>query len=190
MLNLKKRREIKGGVKTAGNGAGIMQQTGQFGNQCGGSSSRRPVWGFVMMEVLIALVILGLSLTAFLHSFTQSLSTAKTLEIQTQAMFFAKQLMDEFEIVPPHYGTHEGGFGDDYAAFSWKLDLELDDEPNYDDVGSAEDFIDQYFTMRIYHIEIHYDDGDHKSFKAFETDSAIIGFEKFSRESKKSYGNF
>ena len=145
---------------------------------------------FVMMEVLVTLVILGVALTAFLKSFSQSLSAAKTLEIQTQAIFFAKQLMDEFEISPPDYGSHEGGFGDDYAAYTWKLELELADEPNYRDVGSADNYVDQYFTMRIYHLEIHYDDGQNRVLKAFETDSAIIAFEKFSRDSKVSYGNF
>ena len=154
------------------------------------AARRRRRVGFVLLEVLLSMTILAVSVAAFMRSFTQSLHAARTMEIQTQALFFAYQLMDEFEIFPPESDEEtEGGFGDAYAAYSWWIDLRVVD-PNYR-LRDEPDQIEQFFAMRPYTLEIRYDDGtDRRSVRAVRVESAIIGFEKFSYQSKQSYANF
>lgn len=146
--------------------------------------------GFVLMEVIVTLTILSIALTAFLRSFTQAMDTAKKMEIMTQAIFFAEQLQGEFEIHPPEEGESEGGFGDYYAPYYYEVEVIIE-EPDYDDQGLAEDQIDQFFASRTYNLKIFYDDGTKKNpWKVFEIDSAVIQFEKFSRQTKSGYAQY
>ena len=153
-------------------------------------SVRGPLPGFVLLEVLLSLTILAIAVAAFMRSFTSSLQATSLMEVRTQAIFFADQLMDEFEIFPPASNEQtEGGFGDAYAEFSWWVDVEIVD-PRYR-LRDEPDGIDQYFAMRNYTLEIRYDDGTKEDgTSALRLDSAIIGFEKFSQQSKLSYANY
>lgn len=144
--------------------------------------------GFAMIEVILTLLILGLAIAAFMRSFTQSLDSAKRMEVQTQAVFFAEQLMGEFEITPPQEGDETGGFGDAYKAFSWTTEVEYE-EPQYGKV-EGDDNIKRYAPLRRVHLEIQYDDGVHTAFTALRLDTAIVGFEKFSLQSKRSYADY
>jgi hypothetical protein len=151
------------------------------------ASIRRPPCrrAFVLLEVLLSLVILGVSVAALMRSFNQSLSAAKTMERQTQAQFFAQQLLHEFTIKPPE---KVGGFGDDYRNYSYRTTARYI-EPKYRKLGNVAD-IEQYFAMQEITIEILYEDSDHKPFVLLRVDSALPGFEKFSAETKRSYGDF
>lgn len=144
--------------------------------------------GFVLLEVILSLTILGFSVAAFMRSFNQSLQAAKRMEIQTQAMFFAQQLMDYFEIVPPREGTAEGGFGVDYKYYSYQVDLRYEN-PEYDWKFDT-DGVEQFFAERPYKIRIIYNDGNHAPYVAFTAESSIVGFEKFEPASKAAYMNY
>jgi hypothetical protein len=52
------------------------------------------------------------------------------------------------------------------------------------------DTIEQWFALRRYTLEILYDDGRNKKFTPIRVESAIVNFEKFSLQSKRSYANF
>lgn len=140
------------------------------------------------MEVLIALTILAVTVAAALRSFSQSLSAVRQLEVRTTASFFAEQLLDEFEINPPAEGKSEGGFGDDYWQYYYKVDVSYE-EPDYDDGNRHED-ISNFFPLRNVSIEIFYDNGKNKAFRAIEVNTAIMGFERYSREMKLQHENF
>ena len=143
---------------------------------------------FVLLEVLISMTIIAITLSAVLRSFSQSLKAVRKLEVETQAAFFAQQLLDEFEINPPEEGRTEGGFGDDYWQYYFLVEVEYE-EPNYDEANRHEE-VNQFFPFRTIHIEIRYDNGIIKPFRALSVDSAIMGFERFSAESKTLLGNF
>lgn len=153
------------------------------------ASSERP-WrkAFVLLEVLISMTIIAVTLSAVLRSFSQSLKAVRKLEVETQATFFAQQLLDEFEINPPEEGRLEGGFGDDYWQYYFIVEIEYE-EPDYDE-GNRHEEISQFFPFRTIHIEIRYDNGIIKPFRALSVDSAIMGFERFSAESKTLLGIF
>jgi type II secretory pathway pseudopilin PulG len=150
---------------------------------------RRRLWrGFVLLEVILSLTILGFSVAAFMRSFNQSLQAARRMEIQTQAMFFAQQLLDYFEINPPKEGLSEGGFGEDYKYYFYEVDLSYEN-PEYDWKFDT-DGVEQFFALRPYKIRIIYNDGMHKPYVAFTAESSIVGFEKFERASKAAYMNY
>lgn len=145
--------------------------------------------GFVMLEVILAITILGMAAFAFMHSFTQSLKAARMMEIQSQATLFARQLCEEFEYFPPEQGESEGGFGDAYWQYAYRVTMEYE-EPDYDEGDLDFDAIDRFFPMRQLVIEIIYDDGEKDPFVALRVDTALVSFEQFSVESKRSYYNY
>jgi hypothetical protein len=151
--------------------------------------ARRIVPGFVLLEVIISLTILGFAVAALMRSFTLSFDAARTMEVQTQAMFFADQLMDYFEIMPPAEGVQVGGFGDDYKFYSYRVEVRYE-RPEYRDLDIPAN-IEQLFLLRRYKLQIFYDNGRLKNaVTALTLESAIIGFEKFSYQSKMTYANF
>lgn len=157
----------------------------------GGRGRRRSMkrHGFVLLEVLLSLTILVIAVSASLRSFSQSLSAVRRLEVGTQAAFFAQQLLDEFEINPPEEGEHEGGFGDDYWQYYYVIDVKYED-PEYEDVN-RHDAVGQFFPLRLLKIEIFYDNGRNKPFRPLgEIHTAIIGYERFTRASKRQLRNF
>jgi prepilin-type N-terminal cleavage/methylation domain-containing protein len=147
--------------------------------------------GFVLVEVLLALTILGIAAMAFMESFTLSLEAARRMEIITQSEFFARQLLDEWEIFPPAEGESEGGFGDTYRNYFYTVDVQyIDPGDDYDRDLEIPDDVEQLFALRMVHLEVYYDDGRHEPIKAIALDTAIVGAEKFSVQSKQSYLNF
>ena len=142
--------------------------------------------GFVLMEVIVSLTILGFAAAVCMRSFTQSIAASRIMEVQTQAQFFAQQLMHEFEIKPPDPGKKEGGFGDDYKNYSFFVEVSLVD-PRYRR-QDRNDGIEQFFALREVDLEIRYDDGVHKPMVPIKLSTAIVGFEKYSHATKESYG--
>ena len=145
--------------------------------------------GFVLLEALVSVAILGFVVMACMRSFTQSLQAARLMEIQTQGLFFAQQLMSEFEILPPVEDVTEGGFGEDYAPYYYTVNLEIV-EPDYGRLD-CDDHIDKFFDMRQMTIEIWFKDGKmNNPLRIVGVDCAITGFEKFSSATKLSYAMY
>lgn len=142
---------------------------------------------FVLLEVIVALAILGFAVAALMRSYYQSIAQAQRMQVQTQAVFLGQQLLDEFEIFSPREGRSEGGFGDDLREFSYRVEMKYE-RPKYRKV--KDDDVDRYFALRRYHLEIFYDDGKTKAFTALALDSAIMSFEKFSFATKQSYAEY
>ena len=149
---------------------------------------RRRTNGFVLLEVILSLTILGIAVTAFMRSFNQSAQATRLMTVQTQAQFFARQLMEEFEISPPFEGEHEGGFGDDYREYYWRATV-IYEEPDYG--GDLEDDnVKQFNVLRLLDIEIHYDNGRSAPWVPVRVETAIVNYERFTKKSKQSYGLF
>ena len=150
-------------------------------------TARRRHSAFVLLEVIVALAILGFAVAALMRSFYQSIAQAQRMQAQTQAVFLAQQLLDEFEIFSPREGVTEGGFGDDLSEFSYRVEMKYE-RPKYRKVD--DDGVDRFFAQRTYNLQIFYDDGKVKPYIAMSLDSAIMGFEKFSYVTKRSYAEY
>ena len=103
--------------------------------------ARRGLRSFVLLEVLLSVVIAGVTLTAVLDAFITVLGTMRDKQTILTASLLAESLMAEYQIEPPEEGDEDGWFADDprygeeFERFSWRRDVESF-EPDYDDVPS------------------------------------------------------
>jgi len=82
-------------------------------------AKRRHAGGFVLLEVLVSLAILGLAISTTLRSFTSSLKAAKISKNYTLATMLARAQMEKWEIVSPPEKSLSGTFDPDYPEFSY-----------------------------------------------------------------------
>ena len=77
--------------------------------------------GFILLEVLLSLVILG---TVFVFSiqaiagYTRSVSSSKNINIATA---LSQQLLTKLNLNEFKTGNNDGNFGEDYPNFSWAV---------------------------------------------------------------------
>jgi len=79
---------------------------------------------FVLLEILIAVVLLGTALTAMLRCFTNGLKSVSRDRKVTQGVLLAQGLLDDYEIEAPESDHVEGDFGPDFPGFSYTADFE------------------------------------------------------------------
>lgn len=144
--------------------------------------------GFVLLEVILSLLILGIAVAAFMRSFTQSLDAARRMEVSTQATSLATRLMQELDVQTPRAGLTEGVFDPPFDKYHYYVKMDYE-EINYGKLD-GDDEVEQFFPMRMLEITIDYDDGNRRPFQAIQLKTAIPGWEKFSFNSKQSYANF
>jgi general secretion pathway protein I len=78
--------------------------------------------GFTLIEVLAALLVLGIALTALLSTQTGGIRLRSRAEAITVATFLLQARMTELELGPvPEVGTREGDFGPDRPEYRWEL---------------------------------------------------------------------
>jgi len=81
--------------------------------------------GFTLVEVIIALAILGIGLTVIIEIFTGGLRLAKISEEYTKAMNLGRMKMEEIAYKPKvEEGTSEGEFDDSYH---WQVQIKKTD---------------------------------------------------------------
>lgn len=77
--------------------------------------------GFTLLEVLVAIAILAITLTALFGSQAQSLALAEEAEFNIQAAVLAKSKLSEYESGVVSLENNEGDFGEDYPGYLWKV---------------------------------------------------------------------
>jgi general secretion pathway protein I len=81
------------------------------------SSALRQSKGFSLLEVMVALAILGMALVAIFQLFSMSLRTTKKAEDYTKAIFYARSMMDEaFIFVDPSGESKSEEYEDRYEV--------------------------------------------------------------------------
>ena len=81
------------------------------------SSALRQSKGFSLLEVMIALAILGMALVAIFQLFSLSLRSTRNAEDYTKAIFYARSMMDEaFIFVDPSGESTSEEYENRYAA--------------------------------------------------------------------------
>jgi general secretion pathway protein I len=87
----------------------------------GGFRRPSPTGGFTLIEILVAISILGISLVVLLQLFSGALKSVRVSNDYTQGVFYAQEKMEEVlfrESLTP--GTEEGDFED---GFRWRLEI-------------------------------------------------------------------
>jgi len=156
--------------------------------------------GFVLLEVILSIIILGIAVSAFLRSFTVSLAAAKKAQIVTTACLLCQQVIEEYEVIPPQDDHSEGTFGtssdelylgSDYKNkgtttfenYYWVVDVE-DVEVEYPDI-TFESSDEEYDMLTKITVSIIYDDGRLKRFTPVTVETYLTNTEKFTYASKK-----
>ena len=77
--------------------------------------------GFTLIEVLVAVAILGVGLTIILELFSGGLRLGRTSEEYTRAVNYARMKMEEISVKPiVGEGVEEGSFDD---TFRWQMEV-------------------------------------------------------------------
>jgi general secretion pathway protein I len=90
-----------------------------------GYISKKKVSGFTFLEVMVAVAILAITLTAVLRSQSQSISLASEAKFYTTVTLLAQDKMAEIEA--KDLGTlrsESGDFGEDFPGYTWDITVD------------------------------------------------------------------
>ena len=97
--------------------------------------------GFTLLEVMVALAIIAIALTAVLGSQSQSLSLASEAKFRTTAAFLAQGKMAEIEAEKPEDFTSDSGdFGENFPGYRWDLSV---NDVTFDEPEGVSDHLKQ-----------------------------------------------
>jgi len=116
--------------------------------------------GFTLLEVMVALAILGMVLTGVMHVFSNSLAGIGKSELHTDGTLVARQVMEEFLLNPE---LEEGMYtGEMSETFLWQTevvlrpveteDMDLDVDQNENQIPI--DWLEEETPVLIYEIDV------------------------------------
>ena len=119
--------------------------------------------GFTLLEVMVAMAIIAIALTAVLGLQSQSLSLASEAKFSTTVAFLAQSKMAEIEAQKPEDLTSDSGdFGEDFPGYRWDLsvnDVTLDEPEGVSDhlkqidlTISWEEYDQYQYRLRLYRL--------------------------------------
>ena len=80
--------------------------------------------GFTLLEVMLALTIIAIALTAALSLESQGISLASEAKFTTTAVFLAQSKMAEIEAQKPQdLISDSGDFGEDFPDYRWDMSV-------------------------------------------------------------------
>lgn len=93
--------------------------------------------GFTLLEIMVAVAVIGIAMVTLIGSQSQSISIAEASRFETMAALLAQQQLavivaEDFDDLT----TDNGDFGDDYPGFLWKTEIVelLEDDIGIEDV--------------------------------------------------------
>ena len=98
-------------------------------------------YGFTLLEVMVAMVIISIALLAVLGSQSQSISLASEARFSTTSALLAQSKMAEIEAMnPDDLISDSGEFGEDYPGYRWEMTVE---DVNLDEPENVSDYLKQ-----------------------------------------------
>lgn len=101
-------------------------------------SLRKDRRAFTLLEVMIAVSILAIALTALFGSQSRSLSHATEAQFNIIAPMLASGKLAEVKSGLLSPNNDDGDFGDEFPGYSWKLEVEQANLTSPDALGSLE----------------------------------------------------
>lgn len=141
-------------------------------------------YSFVLLEVIVALAILGIATATILRSFTLSVAAVRKNEIRTTAIALAEKKLEEIDLKNLEDGKYSGDFGEEYPNYYWESSIKSK-EVEYENVVQEVD-PEKIIKPREILLTIFYDDKVLRSFVALSIDTFLLGAEKFTYESKNA----
>jgi general secretion pathway protein I len=88
------------------------------------STTKNKYCGFTLLEVMVAVAIIAIALTAVLGSQSQSVSLASEAKFNTTAALLAQSKMAEIRLKKPDdLISDSGDFGEDFPGYLWQVTL-------------------------------------------------------------------
>jgi len=89
--------------------------------------------GFTLLEVMVAVAIIGIALVTLIGSQSQSISIATISRFETTASLLARKKMTELALAGfDDLHSTDGDFGEEFPEFHWKVEVR---ELGEDDTG-------------------------------------------------------
>ncbi|MBX7245888.1 MAG: type II secretion system GspH family protein [Candidatus Sumerlaeaceae bacterium] len=145
---------------------------------------RRACGGFILLEVLISMVILGLSVATIMRSFTLSMSAVRRNDVTTRGCVLAQSLLQDLELNPPKSKSVHGDFSEQgFPAYSY--DLKFDEEEiRYRGLKTKAKVTDLK-PLKYGKVAVYYNDPrQERPVLVVETEFYIPTFERFEYRSK------
>ena len=80
--------------------------------------------GFTLLEVMVAVTIIGIALVTLIGSQSQSISLAGISRFETRAALLAREKMTELVVAGfDALSSSEGDFGDAYPGYRWQVEV-------------------------------------------------------------------
>ena len=119
---------------------------------------------FILLEVMIAVMIIGVTFVAILRGFIVAYDTLGRVRMNETAMHLARSVMDDMILEPFSDGDFEGRFeddprfGTDYSGWHWQVWVERE-EPRYSvrPVGTMLSDMEELYIARV---RVSYDASD------------------------------
>ena len=93
--------------------------------------------GFTLLEVMVALAIMAIALTAVLGSQSQGVSLAIEAKFNTTAALLARSKMAEIRLKKPDdLISDSGDFGEDFSGYTWQVTVNRVALDNLEDVSN------------------------------------------------------
>ena len=115
--------------------------------------------GFTLLEVMIAVALVAIALTALLGSQSQSVSFANSAKFETMAALLAQSKMSEISMREADSLSNDSGdFGDDYPGYAWEAtvsDISIEGVDNISDYLKQVDLTVTWgvfnYNLRVFH---------------------------------------
>ncbi len=110
--------------------------------------------GFTLFEVLIAVAVLAIALTAIYRLHNQSIFLNQVNRFYTQAPLLARQRLAQLENLPvKEWSDDSGDFEDQFEGFHWQIKV----EPVPLDLFNSKEY-------KIFHIKVTINDADQQTY--------------------------
>ena len=107
---------------------------------------RRNIVGFTLLEILVAIAIMGIALLCIIQLFGGALKNAKMAQDYSTAAILCSEKMEEVLLNPSIEEKEEAGeFDEPYRNFRWTVKISLFND---------EEVIDEDSNIRLYKIEV------------------------------------
>lgn len=145
--------------------------------------TRKAQAGFVLLEVVVSLVILGIAVATIMRSFTISMAAIRKNDIGVQGFILAESMLQSLEVNPPGKGRLTGSFeADGLPNYSWEMNAK-EEEIKYKHLKTMSR-IEGLKTLDHVNLTVTYDDHRNKVQTPVQVDLILPPIERFSYQSK------
>ena len=127
------------------------------------NSARKDRRGFTLLEVMVAVAIVAIALSAVYKLYSQAFDMNQSARFYTTATLLAESKLAELANRPPSdLGSDAGGFEDDYSDYSWQVavteveaeEITLSEQPlRQIDITITHETQGESFSLRTYRFD-------------------------------------